>query len=96
MRIVDCRDKNSDLVRFSDLPHFAVFESLEGDGLFIKYEVPTVKMDVRVGYAGVNLNAFRITDSTHINDRLWWKFNPDLLVRPLDVELHIKGVKQYA
>jgi hypothetical protein len=94
MKIVDCRNKETDLVKFADLPHFAVFELPDEDGLFIKYEVPA-ELTIRSGYAGITPNTFRITDSSNISDRLWWKIVRDKLVRPLEVELHIKGVKKY-
>lgn len=95
MVIVDCRENGSDLVKFDRLPHFTVFEIPGVVGVFIKYDIPDIEVNVRAGFAGVSLNAVRITDSTDTTDKLFWKVSPDKLVRPLDIELHIKGVKNY-
>lgn len=96
MKIVDCRNKETDLAKFENLPHFAVFEIPGEDGLFVKYDIPGWELSIRAGCAGITPNAFRITDSDGLTDKLWRKIAPSKLVRPLDVELHIKGVKQYA
>ena len=95
MKIVDCRENGSDLVKFETLPHFTVFEIPGEEGVFIKYDIPGLDVTVRTGYAGLNLNAFRVTDSAVTGDRLFFKVLPEKLVRPLDVELRIKGVKKY-
>lgn len=95
MKIVDCRENGSDLVKFETLPHFTVFEMPGEDGVFIKYDIPNLDMEVRAGFAGLTVNAFRITDSTDMHNRLFWKVLPEAMVRPLDVELRIKGVKKY-
>lgn len=95
MNIVDCRNKETDLVKFEALPHFTIFEIPGENGLFIKYDVQGCVINVRAGYAGIIPNTFRITDSDDITDKLWWKVNPYKLVRPLDAELRIKGVKHY-
>lgn len=95
MKIVDYRSNNTDLVPFEKLHHFMIFEIPGENGLFIKYDVPGCVIDVRVGCAGINPNTFRITDSSALAGPLFLKLMPDLLVRPLDTELHIKGVRNY-
>jgi hypothetical protein len=95
MKIVDCRENGSDLVKFETLPHFTVFEIPGEEGVFIKYDIPGVDVTVRAGCAGLGLNAFRVNDGDDMGGRLFWKLLPEKLVRPLDVELHIKGVKKY-
>ena len=88
MKIVDDRDMKDALRKFKELPAWCVFEVPGSNGLYIKLD-KVVPGDV---YSNdlYDMNSIRLDYPMQ-----GYKYTiPDRMVQPLNVEIHINGVKK--
>ena len=89
MKIVDDRDMKDVLRKFKELPAWCVFEVPGSNGLYIKLD--------KVVPGDVYSNSLYDMNSLRLDDPMQgYKYTiPDRMVRPLNVEIHINGVKKF-
>ena len=89
MKIVDDRNIKDVLRKFKELPAWCVFEVPGSNGLYIKLD--------KVVPGDVYSNSLYDMNSVRLDYPVQgFKYTiPDTRVRPLDVEIHINGVKKF-
>lgn len=91
MRIVDNRNMENELIEFKELPAWCVFEvpDYNDNGFYIKL----TQAELGDAYSKdlYDMNSLRLDDPM-----IGYCYTlPDTIVRPLDVEIHINGVKKF-
>ena len=89
MKIVDDRNMGDTLRKFKELPAWCIFELPNSNGLYIKLD--------KVVPGDVYSNSLYDMNSVRLDYPMQGlKYTiPDTRVRPLDVEIHINGVKKF-
>lgn len=96
MTIIDNRDKENDLIKFNELPAWCVFEVPDYDGLYIKLDKERQFSVTESGDGYINVKNSIVNTIRLDYPMTDFKYTLSYTsVRPLDVELHINGVKKF-
>ena len=91
--IVDHRNEDKTLSKFSSLPGGCIFELPGKSGLYMKLKNNCrVRYPSRNGFDGMNAIVLR---PSYIGDGDWLEVEDWVMVRALDTELHILEAKKY-
>ena len=96
MTIIDNRDKENDLIKFKELPAWCVFEVPDCDGFYIKLDKERQNSVTESGDGYINVKNSIVNTIRLDYPMAGFKYTlSHTAVRPLDVELHINGVKKF-